>query len=97
MDISFGTTWNVRSLNSSGLLTAARKLARCKLDLVGVQEVRLEKGSKVRAGDYNFLHGKGNEYHQLGTGLFVHHRIVSAAKRVEIFSDRMSYIFLRGH
>jgi hypothetical protein len=34
----FGT-WNVRSLYRSGsLMTVARELARCKLDLVGVQQ-----------------------------------------------------------
>ena len=32
----------------------------------------------------------------MGTGFFVHHRIVSADKRVEFVSDRMSYIVLRG-
>ena len=38
-DTRFGT-WNVRSLYRAGSLTAAaRELARCKLDLVGVQEV----------------------------------------------------------
>jgi hypothetical protein len=31
----------------------ARELARYKLDVVGVQEVRWEKGGTVRAGDYN--------------------------------------------
>jgi len=50
----------------------------------------------VRAGDYNFIYGKGNENHQLGTQFFVHHRIVSAVKSVEFVSDRMSYIVLRG-
>jgi len=31
----------------------------------------------------------------LGTRFFVHHRILSAVKRVEFFSDRVSYIVLR--
>jgi len=60
---------NVRSLYRAGSHTAAvRELARCKLDLVGVQEVRWDKEGKVRAGDYNFFYGKENENHQLGTG-----------------------------
>jgi hypothetical protein len=91
-------TWNLRSLYRSGsLITVARELARYKLDLVGVQEFRWDKGGTVRAGDYNFFYGKGNESRQLGTGFFVHQRIVSAIKRVEFVHDRMSYIVLRGH
>jgi len=50
----FGT-WNVGSLSRAGSLTAvARELEKYKLDLVGMQEVRWEKGGTVRAGDYNF-------------------------------------------
>jgi hypothetical protein len=56
-------------------MAAARELARYKLDLVGVQEVRWDKDT-VKAWDYSFLYGKGNENHQLGTGYFVHHRIL---------------------
>jgi len=58
-------TWNVRSVYRAGSLKAA---ARYKLDVVGVQEVRWDKGCTVRAGDYDFFYGKGNENHQLGTG-----------------------------
>jgi hypothetical protein len=37
--------WNVRSVYRAGILmTASRELARYKLDLVGVQEVRWEGG-----------------------------------------------------
>jgi exonuclease III len=82
----FGT-WNVRSLyRASSITTAAKELARYKLDLVGVQEIRWEKGSMERGGDYNFFYGKGNENHQLGTGIFVQHRTVTTVNCPQIRS-----------
>jgi len=42
-------TWNVRSPYRAGSLkVAARELGRYKLDVVGVQEVRWDKGGTVR-------------------------------------------------
>ena len=95
-DIKLGS-WNVRNLYTAGSFkAAARELARYKLDVVGVQEVRWDKEGTVRAGDYNFFYRKGNENHQLGKGFFVHHRLVSAVKRIEFVSDTLSYILLKG-
>ena len=36
-------------------MAAARELARHKLHLVGVREVRWEKEGSVKAGDYSFF------------------------------------------
>jgi exonuclease III len=67
MDMRFGT-WNVRSLYRSGSLkTVARELGKHKLDLVGVQEVRWDRGGTERAEDYTFFYGVENVDHQLET------------------------------
>jgi exonuclease III len=62
MDMRFGT-WNVRSLYRAGsLMTVSKELSKYKLDLVGVQEVRWDRGGTKPAGA--FFYGEGNENHE---------------------------------
>jgi hypothetical protein len=48
------------------------------------------------SGEYTGFYEKGTENHKVDIGFFVHKGIMSAVKKVEFVSDRISYIILRG-
>jgi hypothetical protein len=82
---------------AGSLRAVAKEITKYQLYLVGVQKVRWDGGGTEPAGEYTVFYGKWNENHELGTGSFVHKRIMSAVRRVEFVSVRMSYIYvLRG-
>ena len=89
-DIRIGM-WKVRSLCRAGsLTTAAREIARYILDLFVIHLVQRGRG-KSRGLYFFFVKEKificGQDFL---------YRIVSAVKKVEFLSDRVSYIVLRG-
>jgi hypothetical protein len=68
MDMRFGS-WNVRILYGEDTLVAvSREVSKYKLDLVLVQVRWKGRGAELEE-EYTFFYGKGNENHELGTGL----------------------------
>jgi hypothetical protein len=59
-----------------------KEISKYKLDLVGVQKVKWDRGGTEPAGEHTFFFEKENEDHELGAGSFVHKGIISAVKSV---------------
>jgi hypothetical protein len=60
MDMRFGM-WNVRSLCGAGsLISVAKELSKYRLDLMGVQKVRWDRGGNEPAGEYTSMEMRGS-------------------------------------
>jgi hypothetical protein len=59
-------------------------------------KVRLDREGIEPAEEYSFFYTKVIEDHHLETCCFLYIRNISEVKGVEIVSDRISYIILRG-
>jgi hypothetical protein len=63
MDMRFDI-WNIRRLYRTGSLkTVVKEVSTYELDLVGVQEVRWDRGGTELTGNFTFVYGMGNENH----------------------------------
>jgi hypothetical protein len=95
-DMRFGT-WNIRSLFVYGRFTSDSIKRTIKIEVRFSGSTGGEIGRWHRTSRRIFICLlKGNENQELGTVFFLHKRIISALKRAESVSDRMSYIILRG-
>jgi hypothetical protein len=71
------------------LKTVSGESAKCKLDLVGVQKFRWDKGGTKPADDYTF-YGNGSNIPTKGQ-VFIQKGIISTVKRLKFVSDWIAW------
>ena len=57
------------------------EIDKCRMDLVGVQEVRWEGSGTLESGNYTLFYGEGNANHKLGTGFLFIGKLGQQSKR----------------
>jgi hypothetical protein len=70
-----------------------------KYNLLDLVRLRRSDGMEVvqkQQANIHFSMEKVMKNYELGTGFFIHKSIVSAVKKVDFVSERMSYMILRG-
>jgi hypothetical protein len=93
MALRFGK-WTINGLyRTCSLKTVPKEMSKYVSDLAGVQ-IRWDRSGTELADTYTFFCGMGNENLELGAGCFVHMRIISAVRSVQLVSNSMPYIVL---
>jgi len=72
--------------------TVARELARYSLDLVGVEEVRWEKGGTLSAGDYTFYMEKETKIINREQDILYNRNLYQQLKESRVFLMKGCYI-----
>jgi hypothetical protein len=67
MEMIFGIGCMKSLYRAGSLMTVTIELSKYNLDLVGVKEVKLDRGGTEPAGEYTVSCGRENEKHELGT------------------------------
>jgi hypothetical protein len=87
-------------------MRVAEEISKYKLDLVGVQEVRWDRGGIEPANEHIFFYRKGNENHELGidfllyvresSGREAEHSPPASAKvqKIRIYTSTPPYAFM---
>ena len=57
------------------------EIDRCRMDLLGVQEVRWDCSGALESGNYTLFYGEGNANHLLGTEFLVKGELGQQSKR----------------
>jgi hypothetical protein len=78
-------------------MTFAGEISKYKLDLVGGQEVRWDRGGTESAGEYTFFYGEGNENHELGTGYVGFEVLTAVVMKSIIFWDMTLFSYSFGN
>ena len=82
-------TWNVRSMNQGKLEVVKQEMARVKVDILGISELKWTGMGEFNSDDHYIYYCGQESLRRNGVGIMVNRRVLNAVLGCNLKSDRM--------
>ena len=90
-------TWNVRSMNQGKLEVLKQEMARVKVDILGISELRWTGMGEFNSHDHYYIYYCGQESLRTnGVAIMVNKRVQNAVLGCNLKNDRMISVCFQG-
>ena len=89
-------TWNARSTNQVKLEVAKQEMARVKVDILGISELKWPGKGKFNKDDHHIYYYRQDSLRRKGVAIMVSKRVWNAVLGCNLKNDRMISVLFQG-
>src|SRR5574337_289539 len=89
-------TWNVRSMNQGKLQVVKQEMARVKIDILGISELRWTGMGEFNSDDHYIYYCRQESLRRNGVSIIVNKRVQNAVLVCNLKNDRMISVRFQG-
>ena len=89
-------TWNVRSMNQGKLEVVKQEMARVKINILGISELKWTRMGKFNSDDHYIYYCGQESLRRNGVAIMVNKRVQNAVRGCNLKNDRMISVRFQG-
>ena len=89
-------TWNVRSMNQGKLEVVKQEMARVKVDILGISELKCTGMGEFNSDDHYIYYCRQESLRRNGVAIMVNKRVQNAVLGCNLKKDRMISVHFQG-
>ena len=89
-------TWNVRSMNQGKLEVVKQKMAKMKIDILGISELKWTRMGEFNSDDHYICYCGQESLRKIGVALIINKRVGNAVLGCSLKNTRMISLHFQG-